>query len=177
MTARKRTHKRKGTPTRSTSLVPYKRRAKSRLSGFDPTSILIVAAGGAAAGLLNKVIPTTLDSKIVAIGKVAIGALLPMISKEGKTKQMLSHFGEGFIAVGTYELLKSFNVISGIGQTEVNDEDLLAVSLEGIEDIEFEELDELSDNVLNGGDLNTINEDILNGGDLSVVNGGLDTTY
>jgi hypothetical protein len=176
MTARKRTHKKKGS-TRSTSLVPYRARTKSRLAGFDPMSVLVVAAGGAAAGLINKVIPTTLDSKIVAVGKVAIGALLPMLTKEGKTKQMLSHFGEGFIAVGTYELLKGMGVISGIGQTEVADEDLLAVSLEGIEDIEFEELDELNENVLNGDDLNVVNDNVLNGDDLNVINGDLDQTY
>lgn len=172
MTARRRrTHKK--TTHRVGGLTPYRKRSTSKLAGIDVTSILAVAGGGAAAGFINKVLPSTLDPKIVAVGKVALGAVMPMLAKEGKTKMMLSHFGEGFIAVGTYELLKGMGVISGIGAADIADDDLLAISLEGIDDVEYEEI---SENVLNGDDLNVINDDVL-AGDLNVINGDLDQTY
>lgn len=107
-------------------------RRHSMLGAIDTTNIIAVAAGAAAAKFLDKVIPDTVNDKIVAGGKIALGVALPMFSKEGKTKAMLGGVGSGMIAVGTVELLSSFGVLSGVG---ADDKDMLVVSLEGVDDL------------------------------------------
>jgi len=139
------------------------------MGAVDTQSLIALAVGALGAKLLNKVIPDTLNKNLVAGGKIAVGVFLPMISKDGKTKAMLGDVGKGFVVVGTLELAESF----GIGENVLggNDSKTLAVALEGIEDVEFEDI---SDNVLgdyddeymDGDDLNVINADE----DLSVVN-------
>jgi hypothetical protein len=90
------------------------RRKRSRSIGaIDTTNILGVVGGALIAGYLNKIVPTTVDSKLLAGGKVALGIALPMFVKSGATKNILSGVGSGMIAVGSVDLLKSFGVLSG----------------------------------------------------------------
>ena len=101
-------------------------RLKSAMHGVDITIILSVIAGVVGAGYLDKVIPATLDRKIVAGGKIALGVVLPMLSKSGKMKNALAGVGSGMIAVGSIDLLKGFGMLSG-----AEDEEMLEVSLSG----------------------------------------------
>jgi hypothetical protein len=90
------------------------RRKRSRSMGaIDTTNILGVVGGALIAGYLNKIVPTTVDSKLLAGGKVALGIALPMFVKSGATKNILTGVGSGMIAVGSVDLLKSFGVLSG----------------------------------------------------------------
>jgi len=90
------------------------RRKRSRSIGaIDTTNILGVVGGALIAGYLNKIVPTTIDSRLLAGGKVALGVALPMFVKTGATKNILSGVGSGMIAVGSVDLLKSFGVLSG----------------------------------------------------------------
>ena len=128
-------------------------RSRSRSIGaIDINSVMGVVVGAVATKLLDKVIPDTINDKIVSGGKVALGLALPMLSKEGKTKNLLSGVGNGMIAVGVVELLNSFGVLNGLG---ANDDEMLVVSLDGIDDL----------NVINGmDDLNVVNglgDDVL----------------
>ena len=138
----------------------HSRRRSHKMHGIgaiDFTNILAVAAGAVAAGAVNKFVPETVNPKIVSGGKVALGVVLPMLSKSGTTKNVLSGVGSGMIAVGAVELLKSFGVLSGIGA----DTDTISVSLDGIGE------NVLAENVL-AEDLNVVNGI---GEDLNVVNG------
>ena len=92
-----------------------KGRRRSKMSGgkIDFTNILAVVGGAVIAGYVNKLVPVTVNDKIVAGGKVALGIVLPMLSKNGQTKNILSGVGAGMIAVGSVDLLKSFGAISG----------------------------------------------------------------
>lgn len=165
--------KRRTTKRKNVALTPYNAR-RAKVGAFDTQSIMFAAVGGAAGGFLNKLIPDSwnLDPKIVSGGKIAIGAIMPNLAKDGKTKMMLQHMGEGLIAVGTYELLQNMGLINGLGEIKAKDDDLLVVTLEGIEDIEFEEvaqdvaedLNVVQDDVLNQNpDLAVIQDDVLNG--------------
>lgn len=107
-------------------------RKRGLLGAIDTTNILGVVLGSVGAKLVDKVIPDTVDAKIVAGGKVALGIALPMIVKDGKSKNMMAAVGSGLIAVGSVELLSSFGVLNGVG---ANDSDMLVVSLDGIDDI------------------------------------------
>jgi hypothetical protein len=108
--------------------------------------------------MLNKVVPSTVDPRLVSGGKVALGIALPMLSKSGATKNILAGVGSGMVAVGGVELLKAVapNVISGIGEDE-----FISVSLDGIGE------SVLAEDVLSG-DISVVN------GDISVVNGDFD---
>jgi hypothetical protein len=122
------------------------------IGAIDFNSVMGVVVGAVATKLLDKVIPDTINDKIVSGGKVALGLALPMLSKEGKTKNLLSGVGNGMIAVGVVELLNSFGVLNGLG---ANDDEMLVVSLDGADDL----------NVVNGtDDLNVVNglgDDVL----------------
>ena len=132
------------------------KRSKSGMGAIDFTNILGVVAGAVAAGYLDKVIPETIDNKIVAGGKIALGVALPMFVKSGNMKNILAGVGSGMVAVGSIDLLKSFGVLSG-----AEDEEMLEISLNG-------DLDILSGD----DDLSVVQGDILAGDDdLSVVQG------
>lgn len=154
----------------------HTRRHKSHsgLGAIDFTNILGVAAGAVAAGFLNKVIPETVDTKIVAGGKIALGVALPMFVKSGKLKGIMAGVGAGMIAVGSVDLLKGFGILSGA-------DDTMSISLNGDQD--FLGADVLGEDMMNGiDDLSIVNADVLgddelNGiDDLSVVN-GIDEMY
>ena len=143
-----------------------RRRGSRRMSGIgavDVMNIVAVAGGAVVAGFVNKFVPSTVNDKIVSGGKIALGVALPMLSKDGKTKALLSGVGSGMIAVGAVELLKSFGVLSGIGA----DTDTISITLDddgmGQDDFDF-----LSENVLAE---NVLAENVLAEDDLSVVNG------
>ena len=153
---------------RKKSKKSYSRgRRRSRMSGIgaiDFMNIIAVAGGAVAGGFVNKFVPSTINDKIVSGGKIALGVALPMLSKDGKMKNILSGVGAGMIAVGSVELLKSFGVLSGIGA----DDDTISVSLDGIgESVLAESV--LAEDVLTGDDLSVVNG--IGEDDLSVVNG------
>lgn len=139
-----------------------KRRKSSMMGAIDMMNILGVAAGAVAAGMADKFIPESIDKRISAAGKIAIGVLLPNMVKSGKMKNALAGVGSGFIAVGAVDLLKGFGVLSG-----ANDSDYLEVTLNG------------GVNVLAGEDINIVSgdQDILAGEDISIVSGMDDNEY
>jgi len=124
------------------------RRKKSTMGAIDTMNILSVVAGSVIAGMVNKLIPTSanLDPKIIAGGKVALGVALPMLSKDGKMKNILSGVGAGMIAIGSVDLLKSLSVISGDFDIPVINGDILSG-------------DVLAGDVLAGLDIPVINGD------------------
>ena len=141
---------------KKTKKAGRRRSRKTSMGNIDITNILGVVAGAVVAGYLDKVIPETIDNKIVAGGKIALGIALPMFVKSGSIKNILGGAGAGMIAVGSVDLLKEFGVLSG-----TSDDDMLEISLNGDQD------------VLSGDDdLNVINGDVLAGDDdISVING------
>lgn len=156
---------------KKTAVKKYRvrRRRQSGMGAIDTTNLIGTAVGALGAKLLNKVIPDTIDKKIVAGGKIAVGVLLPMVAKDGKTKNMLGAVANGFVAVGTIELVEELGVIEGLGRS---DDETLAIALEGIEDVEFEDVtDRMGENVL-GEDVLGMDDDlsVVNGDDLAVVN-------
>lgn len=135
--ARKRHHKRK---------ISGVRRRKHAISGIDTTSILGVVGGAVIAGYLNKIVPATVNDKLLAGGKVALGIALPMFIKSNKS--LISGLGAGMIAVGSVDLLKSFGALSGDFDIPVINGDVLAG-----------DIDEMN------GDLPIVNGDVLAGDD------------
>ena len=126
------------------------RRKRSSMNGNMTsilTSTLSVVAGAVAAGYLNKIIPAATNQKLVAGGKIALGIALPMLSKNGSTKNLLSGVGAGMIAVGSIDLLKDFGVLSGDFDLPVVNGDVLA------------------------GDDDFFSGDVLAGDDIPVING------
>jgi len=103
-----------------------RRKRHHSVGKIDVTNILSVIGGAVIAGYINKLIPATVNDKIVAGGKVALGIALPMLSKSGATKNMLSGVGAGMIAVGSVDLLKSFGALSGDFDIPVINGDVLA---------------------------------------------------
>lgn len=137
--ARKRKHKR-------VSGVKRRRSSHSKMGGIDITNIISVVGGAVIAGYINKLIPAKVNDKLVAGGKVALGIALPMLSKSGQTKNILSGVGAGMIAVGSVDLLKSFGALSGDFDIPVINGDVLA-------------------------GLDVVNGDVLAGDDIPVING------
>lgn len=141
------------------------RRKRSRSMGaIDTTNILGVVGGALIAGYLNKIVPTTVDSRLLAGGKVALGIALPMFVKSGATKNILSGVGSGMVAVGSVDLLKSFGVLSGTFDLPVINGNILGAG-----------------DMLSGYDLPTINGDEFGlGGDefgLGMDNDMMDDEY
>ena len=146
----------------------HRRHRKGGLGAIDFTNILGVAAGAVAAGMLNKVIPESVNTKIVAGGKMALGIALPMFVKSGKLKGIMAGVGSGMIAVGAVDLLKSFGVLSGA-------DDTMSLSLNGDQDMLS--ADVLGADVLGADDISVVSgdeymsgDDVMSG-DISVVSG------
>jgi len=112
--------------TKKRRMSGVRRRSRSTMGAIDFTNILAVVGGAVAAGYLNKLVPATINDKLVAGGKVALGVALPMLSKSGSTKNILTGVGAGMIAVGSVDLLKSFGVLSGNFDIPVINGDVLA---------------------------------------------------
>jgi hypothetical protein len=133
-----------------------KRSRKSTMGAIDFTNILGVVAGAVVAGYVDKLVPDTINNKIVAGGKIALGIALPMFVKSGSMKNILGGAGAGMIAVGSLDLLKEFGVLSGSAE-----DDMLEISLNGDQDI-----------LAGDDDISVINADVLSGDDdISVING------
>ena len=129
-------------------------RGKSSMGAIDVTSILSVVVGAAISSFADKIVPATVDKKIVSGGKIALGVVLPMLVKDGKSKSILTAVGSGMIATATVDLLKSFGVLSGA------EDEFLQVDLSGTED------------VLAGDDISVINGNgVLAEDDISIING------
>ena len=129
-------------------------RRKSSMGAIDVTSILSVVVGAAISSFADKIVPATVDKKIVSGGKIALGVVLPMLVKDGKSKSILTAVGSGMIATATVDLLKSFGVLSGA------EYEFLQVDLSGTED------------VLAGDDISVINGNgVLAEDDISIING------
>lgn len=134
--------KRKGTKRRSTR--------RARISGTnDVMNVLSVAGGAVAAGFLNKLIPPTVNDKVVAAGKIALGLGLPMLIR-GKGQNAARAIGSGMIAVGSVDLLKSFGVLSG-------DFDIPVINADVLSEDELEQISGLGEEVLAGNDIPVIN--------------------
>ena len=80
------------------------------VKGSTMTAVYAVA-GAAAAQLLSKVLPSTLDARISAAAPVAVGLFLPKLIKGEAGKGLAT----GMIAVGGLKLVQSFGVLNGIG--------------------------------------------------------------
>lgn len=138
--------------------TPARRRTRrtgalGQKAGLDVMAIVYAASGGIGAKLVDKILPANLDPKLASGGKVILGAVLPMIGRDAKTKEMLKSIGLGIVTVGATELLQEFGIVNA----PESDFDI-AVAL---------------DDEMNGGDLSVMNDDILNDkvlNDLSVMN-------
>lgn len=126
---------------------------RSRLNGSNGQimNTLAIVGGAVAAGMLNKVIPVTINDKISAAAKIGLGIALPMLSKNGKTKQILSNVGSGMIAVASVDMLKSFGVLNGDFDIPTINEDVLSGD-------DLDVINGLGEEVL-AEDINTINGD------------------
>ena len=144
--------------TKRTKMSGVRRRSKvSGIGAIDFMNIIAVAGGAVAAGFVNKVVPSTINTKLVSGGKIALGIALPMLIKS----PLMSGVGAGMIAIGSYELVKSTGVISGLGA----DDDTISISLEGVDVLSGNDFDS---GVLAGND----DISVVNGNDdISVING------
>lgn len=112
---------------------------------LDFGGILTKAAGLAAGGVggklaVRKVAPN-LDPKLKAAGVIAIGAVLPEVSKRNP---MLSNIGDGMIAVGGAELAGA--LIPGMAGIYDDFDDDFDDSLAD----EYEDIDDDPDNAIHG---------------------------
>lgn len=167
-TKRKRTTKRHRAVVRPTTVT---RRKLSGIKGMNITDPLLVGVGSIAGRFIDKFLPE-MDAKLKAGGKIAVGIFLPMLSKEPKAKRLLELLGYGMVATGSIELANEMGVVEGIGAAKLKDDDLLVVSLDGVDEdklneyVEFEDV--LNDDILNGDipvvsdDINVVQDDILN---------------
>ena len=135
-----------------------KSRRRSGLGGVSNTIVetLSIVGGAIGAGLINRVIPATINDKLVSGGKVAIGVALNKMAK-GSNAAIMRGIGNGFIAIGSVDLLKSVGVLSGDFDFPNLGEDVLGA-------------DDLA--VINGED--EMGEDVLGADDLAVINGDED---
>jgi hypothetical protein len=102
-----------------------RRRRSTSMAGIDATNILGVVAGAVIAGYINKLVPATVNDKLIAGGKVALGVALPMFVK-GKMSGLIGGIGAGMVAVGSVDLLKSFGALNGDFDIPVINGDVLA---------------------------------------------------
>lgn len=104
--------------------------------------------GAGATGFVGKVLPSTINPKLVAGGKIVLGSVIRRTWKG----ELGNGFGSAMIGIGALELLSGFGLFNGLGATD----DMIAVNLDGI-----------GADVLGADDLSVIN----GGDDLAVVNG------
>lgn len=138
---------------------------KSSTGGFINTNKLIGFAGSAFANVQLKKVSfiQKLDPKLQAGAKILAGEFLQnqdFVKKSLPNDDMRRAIGDGMIYEGVKELMGSFG-IAGVGKEKrkVRGNEFLAVSIEGLQDIDTVNEDVLSDDEL-GDDLDTVNEDI-----------------
>ena len=143
--AKRKHHKRK--------MSGVRRKHRKGLGAIDTQNILGVVAGAVAGGYLNKIVPATINDKVLAGGKVALGIALPMFWK----KPIANGIGAGLLAVGSVDLLKSFGALSGDFDLPTISGDVLAGDLDVVNgDVLAEDMGEDM-----GADLNVVNGDVL----------------
>ena len=98
--------------------VHHRRRRMGGIGAVKGSAMTAVyaVAGAAAAQLLTKVLPSTLDARISAAAPVAVGLFLPKLIKGEAGKGLAT----GMIAVGGLKLVQSFGVLNGIGAVSSN---------------------------------------------------------
>lgn len=75
--------------------------------------IVGIGAGAVAANALTKVLPASMDSKIVSGIQIAAGAFIPEVI--GKKSELIENVGNGMIAVGAMNLVGDLtSTVSGI---------------------------------------------------------------
>lgn len=103
------------------------------------------------------------DPKMKAVAIMAIGELAPkqdFVKNVIKDQSMLQGAGDALSVLALADLMTDMGIISGGAMG--GDDDELAVAIEGIDDVEF---DDMGDD-----DLDVVNEDVLGDDDLDVVN-------
>lgn len=146
--------------TKKMSGVRRKRRMSGLAGGIDIQNILGVVAGAVIAGYANKLIPVTVNDKLVSGGKIALGLALPKFMKGS----LGSGIGAGMIAVGSVDLLKSFGALSGDFDIPVINGDVLAGDVLAGDDLPvingYDDIDLGMDDDLSGDD-----DDMMSGDD------------
>jgi len=108
------------------------------------------------------------DPKMRAAAKIVIGEYAPkqdFVRNIVKDQATLDGGGDALTVLGISELFTAMN-ISGFGE---NDESELAVAIEGIDDIDTDDMDE--DVLGEDDDIDTVNEDVLgDDDDIDTVN-------
>lgn len=136
-----------------------RRRMSGLKSGIDMQNILGVVAGAVVAGYVNKLIPATMNDKLVSGGKIALGLAIPKFLKGS----LGAGIGSGMVAIGSVDLLKSFGALSGDFDIPVINGDVLAGDvlagddlpvINGFDDVDLGQDDDLSgdDDMMMSGD-------------------------
>lgn len=175
----KTTHKRRRTVTSHAPTHRRRRRIgaiavhrkKAATKDTSLMDVLKVAAGAIGGVYIDKFIPESWEPKLKAGAKIAAGFFLPKLSKNVETKKTLKFVGFGLASEGAVELATAFG-IAGFGKVgDLKDDDLLVVSLDGVDDKdefdkkrpigEFVDYDDvLNDDILNDGNIPTVSDDI-----------------
>ena len=170
--AKKKVIKRKRTKVSGIRRSKRRRSKVGATGGIDFTSVLLTVGGAVASSYLDKVIPDTIDKKIVAGAKMVIGVVLPMVSKDPKTKLMLNALGQGILASGTIDMLQATGILSG-SEDPTGDDLFISMNgntsvLAGDESLMVVNGDDNTVSLLAGADdLNVVNGEE----DLSIING------
>jgi len=100
--ARRKSHKRKSTHRR--------RRSHMGATGGNMTTILSMVAGAVAGRILQSKLSSKVDPKIVAVGQIAVGLMLPRFVKN----KIAAGIGAGMVVNGGVTTLSQFGVISAV---------------------------------------------------------------
>ena len=132
---------------------------------FDFNTPMGIAGGVFLAGMLDgDKMPAfwqDLDPKMKAAALVFAGDWLPkqkFVKGAIKSGPMRDGAGAGLQAMGIQQLLQEFDVIQGIGQSQLRDDDILAVAIEG-DDYYDDDLDVVNDDVLADDDYDDDDDD------------------
>jgi hypothetical protein len=91
------------------------------VSGSGVTTLLSMVAGAVAGRILQSKLSTKIDPKIVAVGQIAAGIILPKIVKN----KFVAGIGTGMVVNGGVTVLNSFGVIQAVaGMAGVDDTQL-----------------------------------------------------
>jgi hypothetical protein len=128
-----------------------------------------VAAGAVGAKALDKVIPAGVNPKLRGMGKLILGAVLPMLAPK---LDILGNIGDGMIAQGAVdlatEMIPGINSVDDAGYERADgNDDVGALEDRGfLIDDELDNLNGYQDDVVNG-----YQDDVVNGYQDDVVNG------
>ena len=90
-------------------------------TGSNVTTMLSMVAGAVAGRILQSKLSTKIDPKIVAVGQIAAGIILPKIVKN----KFVAGIGTGMVVNGGVTVLNSFGVIQAVaGMAGVDDTQL-----------------------------------------------------